>query len=241
MEYERAVETAPPGWRHFTISDIDRLPDAVRDHELVRIPTSDRELLEAGDRKARERIVRACFWTLVYHLEPERWDALARVEPIHPGMLAALPTAPTRVLEVGAGSGRLTAHLAERFASLIAVEPAAGLARLLRSRLPDICVVAAWAEALPLPDGWSELTAACGLVGPDASVLSELERVTEVGGEIVLISPEQPEWFEGHGWRRRSFDPLPVPPHDEWIDSFFGRPDPPHELVSRRIIRAMAD
>jgi hypothetical protein len=79
------------------------------------------------------------------------------------------------------------------------------------------------------------------LQGPDASVLNELERVTEVGGEIVLISPEQPEWFEGHGWRRRSFDPLPAPPHDDWIDSFFGRPDPPHELVSRRVTRATAD
>jgi hypothetical protein len=72
--------------------------------------------------------------------------------------------------------------------------------------LPRIRVVAAWAEALPLPDGWSGLTAACGLLGPDAdpTVLHELERLTEVGGEIVLISPEQPEWFEGHGWGRLS-------------------------------------
>jgi SAM-dependent methyltransferase len=240
MEYERAVQTAPPGWRHFTISDLDRLPAAVRDHELARIPHAERELLTAGDREVSERILRAFFWSLVYHLEPERWDALALAEPIHPSVLAALPSARSRVLEIGAGSGRLTVHLAERCESLIAIEPAAGLARLLRSRLPDICVVAAWAEALPLPDGWSGLTAACGLLGPDATVLNELERVTEVGGEIVLISPEQPEWFEGHGWRRLSFDPLPAAPHDDWIDRFFGPPDPPHELVSRRITRSAA-
>jgi SAM-dependent methyltransferase len=241
MDYERAVETAPPGWRHFTMSDIDRLPAAVRDHELARIPHSERELLAAGDHEAGERILRAFFWTLVYHLEPERWDALARAEPIHPSVLAALPTGRGRVLEIGAGSGRLTVHLAERYASLIAIEPSAGLARLLRSRLPEVCVVEAWAEALPFPDHWADLTAASGVLGPDPTVLNELERVTAVGGEIMLISPEQPEWFEGNGWRRSSFDPFPAPPHDAWIDSFFGPPDPPHELVSRMVTRPGAD
>jgi ubiquinone/menaquinone biosynthesis C-methylase UbiE len=171
----------------------------------------------------------------VYHLEPERWDALALAEPIHPSLLAALPAARDRVLEIGAGSGRLTAHLAERCTSLIAIEPSAGLARLLRSRLPRIRVVSAWAETLPLPDGWSELTVACGLLGPDTTVLNELERVTQIGGDIVLIGPEQPEWFEVHGWRRVSLDPLPVPSHDDWIERFFGPLDPPHEMVSRKV------
>jgi len=235
MEYERAVETAPPGWRHFTISDLGRLPAWVRDHELARVPAAERNLLAAGDREGGERVLRAFFWPLVYHLEPERWNALALSEPIHPDLIAALPTAPGRVLEIGAGSGRLTAHLAERCASVIAIEPSAGLRRLLRRRLADVHVVAAWAEALPLRDGWSQLTAACGSLGPDATVLHELERVTGSGGEIVLISPERPDWFEANGWRCLSFDPLPAPPHEDWIDSFFGALDPPHELVSRTI------
>lgn len=234
MEYERAVETAPPGWRHFTISDLDRLPAWVRSHELARVPDTERDLLAGGDHEVRERVLRAFFWTLVFHLEPEMWDQLARAEPIHPDLLAALPPA-HRVLEIGAGSGRLTAHLAERCTSLVAIEPSAGLGRLLRRRLADVCVVAAWAEALPFQDAWSQLTTACGALGPDATVLHELERVTGSGGEIVLISPEQPEWFEGNGWRRMSFDPLPAPPHDDWLDGFFGPLDPPHELVSKRI------
>ena len=235
MEYERTVETAPPGWRHFTIASVDRLPVSVRNHELARIPHAELDLLAVGDGEAGDRVLRALFWTLVYHLEPERWDALAMAEPIHPGVIAALPSARGRVLEIGAGSGRLTSHLAMQCPSMVAIEPSAGLARLLRSRLPDICVVAAWAEALPLPNGWSSLTAACGLVEPDTAVLGELERVTEIGGEIVLISPEQPDWFEGHGWRRLSFDPVPAPAHDGWIEGFFGPLDPPHEIVSRRI------
>lgn len=235
MDYERTVETAPPGWRHFTIGDVDRLPASVRNHELARIPTAELDLLADGDGAAGDRILRALFWTLVYHLEPERWDALATAEPIHPGVLAALPIARSRGLEIGAGSGRLTSHLAVRCSSLVAIEPSAGLGRLLRSRLPGIDVVAAWAEALPLPDGWSSLTAACGLVEPDTAVLGELERVTESGGEIVLISPEQPDWFERHGWRRMRFDAVPAPAHDDWIEGFFGPIDPPHDIVSRTI------
>ncbi|HVS47678.1 MAG TPA: methyltransferase domain-containing protein [Candidatus Dormibacteraeota bacterium] len=235
MDYELAVESAPPGWRHFTFSDLDRLPAWVRDHELARVPDAERVLLVAGDHEVRERALRAFFWTFVYHLEPERWDELARAEPIHPGLLKALPTALGRVLEIAAGSGRLTAHLAPRCTSLVAVEPSAGLRRLLRQRLADVHVVAAWAEALPIQDGQSQLTAACGSLGPDPSVLVELERVTGRGGEIVLISPEQPEWFEANGWQRLSFDPVPAPPHEDWIDAFFGPLDPPHELVSKTI------
>jgi hypothetical protein len=101
--------------------------------------------------------------------------------------------------------------------------------------LADVHIVAAWADALPIQDGQSQLTAACGSLGPDPSVLVELERVTGRGGEIVLISPEQPEWFEANGWQRLSFDPVPAPPHEDWIDAFFGPLDPPHELVSKTI------
>jgi SAM-dependent methyltransferase len=235
MEYELAVESAPPGWRHFTFSDLDLLPDWVRDHELARVPDAERDLLAAGDREVRDRVLRAFFWTLVYHLEPEMWDQLARAEPIHPDLLTALPATPGRVLEIGAGSGRLTAHLARRCTSLVAIEPSAGLRRLLRQRLDAIHVAAAWAEALPIQDAWSQLTVTCGLLGPDLKALHELERVTVRGGEIVLISPDQPEWFEDNGWRRLSFDPVPAPPHEDWIDGFFGPLDPPHELVSKTI------
>ena len=130
------------------------------------------------------------------------WDALAQAEPITAGLVAALPSAPLRVIEIGAGSGRLTSHLSQRSDSVLAIEPALGLSRLLCQRLPAVRVVAGWAEAIPVRNGWSQLTASCGLIGPDPDVLTELERVTAPGGDIVLISPECPEWFESNGWRR---------------------------------------
>jgi SAM-dependent methyltransferase len=235
MDYMTAVELAPRGWAHFTIDDLDRLPPAVRAHELARVPEPERALLARRDPTATERIRRALFWTFVYHLEPERWDALATHEPIHPDIVAALPSGARRAVDVGAGSGRLTHHLARRSGRVIAVEPSSGLRSLLVARMPEVMAVAGWSEALPIADGCADLTSACGALGPDPLVLGELRRVTAAGGTIALISPERPEWFEANGWRRISAPPIPAPPHPAWIDAFFGPPDPPRELLTIRV------
>lgn len=224
MDYAEAVETAPPGWRHFTVEDVDRLPDDVRSRAMARVPANEPD----------DRVIRALFWTLVYHLEPARWDELARVEPIHPELIASLPRTPT-ALDVGAGSGRLTEHLVTRCDEVIAVEPAAGLRAILAERVPAARAVHGWAEALPIEDGWSHLTAACGALGPDPEILAELVRVTKPGGTIALLSAERPEWFEVHGWKRIRTAALEPLPHPRSLDDFFGPLDPPHELVMIRV------
>src|ERR1041385_3834906 len=128
MEFEEAVATAPPGWTHFKIDDVGRLPGSVRAHELARVPPGETD----------DRALRALFGPLVYPREPERWDELARHEPIHPGLIDLLPRAVEHAVDVGAGSGRLTAHLTRRSRRTVAVEPSTGLGRLLRDRLPDV-------------------------------------------------------------------------------------------------------
>lgn len=199
------------------------------------MPPAELELAAQGDAGAVERLLRGFFWTLVYHLEPERWDELARSEPIHPDLLRALPDAVDVAVDVGAGSGRLTSHLVARASRAVAVEPSAGLRTLLRRRLPDVAVVSGWAECLPLRGHVSHLTAASGAFGPDPHVLAELVRVTAPGGSIVLISPEDPEWFEAHDWDRFTLPPIAAAPHPAWIDDFFGPPDPPHDMVALRV------
>jgi len=232
VEYAAAAASAPPGWRHFTRRDIDRLPASVRRHEMSRVPAQDVRMLEAGDPSAEERLRRAMFWTLTYHLEPERWDQLAQAEPIAEALVAALPRV-QRALDVGAGSGRLTHHLTRRAARVAAIEPSLGLLRLLRRRMPSVQAVAGWAESLPVRAGWSQLTAACGAFGPDPNVLDELERVTCEGGVMALINPEEPEWFESRGWARHDVVPARVKSHDRSIDDFFGPPDPPRVLLTK--------
>jgi SAM-dependent methyltransferase len=225
LEYEEAVATAPPGWRHFKIGDIYRLPDEVREREIARIPPGESE----------DRVRRALFWTFVYHLEPERWDELARCEPIHPAIVEALPGGLAVGLDVGAGSGRLTAHLTSRCRQVIAVEPAPGLRAILARRLPGVRALPGWAEALPVEDRSCDLTCACGTLGPDPAILRELRRVTAPGGLIALINPEQPDWFEATGWKRLTAPALSAPPHPRWIDEFFGPPEPPRELLTTRL------
>jgi SAM-dependent methyltransferase len=237
MDYERAVDNAGPSWSHFGIEDLERLPRGVREHEMKFVPKDERQLLQARDPQAIERIRRAFFWTFVYHLEPERWDALAQIEPIHPLVIAALPTDAWRALDIGAGTGRLTQHLVGRCQHVVAVEPASGLRARLKRRLPMVTTIAGWAEALPLADRCSDLTAACGALGPEPDVITELERVTAIGGMIALISPERPDWFEAHGWSRLTAAPCAPLKHEPWIDDFFGAPDPPRELLTKRVAR----
>jgi SAM-dependent methyltransferase len=172
---------------------------------------------------------------MVYELEPELWDAVSQAEPIHPGVLAKLEIDGRRVLEVAAGSGRLTVYLCPRAAELVCVEPSAGLRRILARRCERADIRAGFFHALPIVDGWAALTVSCASFQPDAGAVLELERATAPGGLLALISPESPEWFEARGWERLSFDPSAAvfPPHDPELETIVGPLDPPHELLWR--------
>jgi SAM-dependent methyltransferase len=172
---------------------------------------------------------------MVYELEPELWDAVSRAEPIHPAILAKLEIEGRRVLEVAAGSGRLTVYLCPRAAELVCVEPSSGLRRILATRCRSANIRAGFVHALPIVDGWAELTVSCAGLRPDPGAVSELERATAPGGVLVLISPERPDWFQERGWERLTFDPsdVVINAHDPELEAIFGPLDPPHELLWR--------
>ena len=50
-------------------------------------------------------------WELLYRLEPELYDRLASAERLHPAVIQWLPAGLERIVEVGAGTGRLTLEL----------------------------------------------------------------------------------------------------------------------------------
>lgn len=60
--------------------------------------------------------------------------------------------APRRVLDLGAGSGKLTDALVERGLEVVAVDPSAEMLGVLQANHPDVEAHVAAAEALPLPD-----------------------------------------------------------------------------------------
>ena len=231
MDYFQAASSAPPGWQRYSLDDVARLPTQY----LAAIPTAERESAARGNPEAAERLRRALFWPMVYELDPELWDALSQAEPIHPGILAKLEIEGRRVLEVAAGSGRLTVYLCPRAAELVCVEPSSGLRRILVSRCPRADIRAGFFNALPIVDRWADLTVSCASFPPDPGAVVELERATARGGVLALISPESPDWFQARGWDRLRFDPTDVvaTPHDPELEAIFGPLDPPHELLLR--------
>jgi SAM-dependent methyltransferase len=233
VTYEEAIAAAPAGWSMFGLEDVGRLPVAIRRRALGGVPAGEMAAAAAGDAHAGERVRRALFWTLVYQLRPERWDALAAAEPVHPRALKLLHDLGAdrgNVLEIGAGSGRLTMSLVEWSRTVVAIDPSVPLLRILASRNRLALPAAGLAEALPVGDGWADATVSCSSLGIDALVIAEAERVTRAGGLIVLVSPEP---GDRRGWSEARFDPEEVylPPRDGWIDEMFGPPHPPSEVV----------
>ena len=88
-----------------------------------------------GDGPADPRENATLAWELLYRLEPELYDRLVQAERLHPAILEWLPSHVDRIVEVGAGSGRLTVELIHRCNELTAIEPAAPLRNLLRRKI----------------------------------------------------------------------------------------------------------
>jgi SAM-dependent methyltransferase len=93
------------------------------------------------------------------------------------------------VLDVGAGTGKLTRALVGTEARLIALEPVAEMRAVLERQLPEVQVLPGRAEEIPLADGSVDAIVAGQAFhwfdGPRALV--ELHRVLRPGGRLGLI------------------------------------------------------
>lgn len=210
--------------------------EPARGERLLRL--SQRPVPDPDRQAAGRRLVAALFWSLVYELEPDRWVALAEAEPIAPELLRDLPAASARVVDAGAGAGRLTAYLVTRAAAVVAVEPGPAFRHRLRERT-GAYVVGGITQQLPIATGWADLATAAAAMSPDPPLggpqaLAELERVVRPGGMVALVSPEQPEWFQARGYQRRDY-PVPAVAERPDLTSFFGPITPPATLLSRVI------
>jgi SAM-dependent methyltransferase len=156
-------------------------------------------------------------WELLYRLEPELYERLVAAERLHPGVLAWLPRGVDRIVEVAAGTGRLTLELVERAREVVAIEPAGPLRRILDEKLSRADhgnrarVINGFFDDLPVADDWADLVVACSALTPapehggDAG-LAEMERVCRPGGCVVIVWPYDVPWLAARGYRYVSFD-----------------------------------
>jgi SAM-dependent methyltransferase len=108
----------------------------------------------------------------------------------------------TRVLDLAAGTGKLTRQLVPTGAELVAVEPVAGMRRKLVESAPGVKALAGTAEAIPLGDASADAVF-CGQAFHwfDAEpALAEIHRVLRPGGGLALIWNVRDETVE---WERR--------------------------------------
>jgi SAM-dependent methyltransferase len=145
------------------------------------------------------------------------------------------------VLDLAAGTGKLTRALVERFARVTAVEPDPGMRAVLSQVTDCYLVLEGRAEAIPLPDGAVDAV----FVGqafhwfstPEA--VAEMARVLRPGGGLVMIwnawskpEPREPDAAATiiqrvlDGVRRAAVDKGP----DDWLRCFDGSGfEPVHE------------
>ena len=93
------------------------------------------------------------------------------------------------VVDVGAGTGRLTRELAARAGAVTAIEPSPAMRARLEHTLPGVSVLDGTAEALPLPDTSADAVFAAESFHwfNAADALNEVARVLKPGGGLALL------------------------------------------------------
>jgi SAM-dependent methyltransferase len=102
----------------------------------------------------------------------------------------------TRVLDIGAGTGRVAIGLAELGCNMVALEPALGMVKMLRTKAGDLPIrlIAGEGAELPFSAGQFDIVVIARVlyVTPDwRGVLREAHRVLAVGGRLLH------EWGNG--------------------------------------------
>ncbi len=112
-----------------------------------------------------------------------------------------LPRGAHQVLDLGAGTGKLTTRLVERGLDVVAVDPIPDMLEVLRSSLPETRALLGTAEGIPLPDNSVDVVLvaqAWHWVDPERAI-PEVARVLRPGGRLGLVWNTRDERL---GWVR---------------------------------------
>jgi SAM-dependent methyltransferase len=123
-----------------------------------------------------------------------------------------LPEGARTVVDMGAGTGALTRLLVARGLRVIAVEPDAGMRRVLERRVPDATVLEGSAEALPVPDAEADAVLGASMwhwVDPPRA-FAQAARVLRPGGVlgVVWTTVDRTDPWAGELWALLHEEPV---------------------------------
>ena len=130
------------------------------------------------------------------------------------------------VLDLAAGTGKLTRELVPRFARVTAVEPVDGMRAILERVVPGAHALAGTAEAMPLDDASVDAVfvgEAMHWFDPPRAA-SEMARVLKPGGGVAVLYNRRDHFEAGDAWEREAhavFEAHMLPPDDvdPWDES----------------------
>ncbi|TPW73098.1 class I SAM-dependent methyltransferase [Schumannella sp. 10F1B-5-1] len=118
-------------------------------------------------------------------------EAYERARPEYPAEIVdwMIPEGAREVLDLGAGTGKLTRALAARGLAVTAVDPDPAMLATLSARSPQVTTLEGSAERIPLPDASVDLvTVAQAWHWVDAPrAIAETARVLRPGGTLALV------------------------------------------------------
>jgi SAM-dependent methyltransferase len=118
-------------------------------------------------------------------------DAYEQARPGYPAdaVLWLAGETPRDVVDLGAGTGKLTRSLAALGHHVVAVEPLGEMLDRLRAAVPGVTAVAGSAESMPLPDGAADVVACAQAFHwfDQEPALAEIARVLRPGGRLALV------------------------------------------------------
>jgi len=93
------------------------------------------------------------------------------------------------VLDVAAGTGKLTRLLVPKRAQVVAVEPLAEMRAVLRQAVPEAEALEGTAEGLPLPDSCADAVTAASAFHwfRPVEALAEVARMLRPGGQLAVV------------------------------------------------------
>lgn len=132
-----------------------------------------------------------------------------------------------RVVDLAAGTGKLTRMLVPTGATLVAVEPVLGMCHVFAEAVPDVPIAAGTAEKLPVVGACLDVvTVAQAFHWFDGSqALAEIHRVLRPGGWLALI------------WNRRDVQDSVQQEIDRIIDPYRGDTPSYHRENWRRLLQ----